>query len=395
MKEVDRWILPDGIEELLPSDARQLESYRRRLVDLFQAWGYDYVIPPLVEFTDSLLTGSGRDISELTFKINDQFSGKTMGVRADITPQVARMDAHSLKRDGVNRLCYAGHVLHARPKWPLSSRSPVQAGVELFGEAAAEADLEVVSLLLASLETLGLERQYIDLGHVDIFRTLAECGELDPESEIELFELLQTKQFDAIDAQLATSVSDAACRAWLSELAKLNGDRSVLKKARAVLADAPARVYECLDQLDDIATALAERFPRANLYFDLSELRGYHYQTGLVFGAFMPGVGNAVALGGRYDRIGEAFGRARPATGFTIYLSALCRYLHSEQEPGAGIFAPSDSSADFYRAVSKLRAAGERVVCGFNGQQGPHGYQACDRILRCKDGAYVIEPIDE
>ncbi len=227
MSKVDRWLLPDGIEEILPSQANQIEQLRRNLLNLFTAWGFDYVIPPMVEFTDSLLTGSGRDIELLTFKLTDQLSGKTMGIRADITPQAARMDAHSLRREGVNRLCYAGHVIHTKPKTPLSSRTPLMTGVELFGEASLDADIEIISLLLQSLNEIQLEKQYVDIGHVGVFRALAEASELNEEQEDALFNLLQVKSLSEINTWLDKNVSSEEAKHWFSQLPKLSGDISV------------------------------------------------------------------------------------------------------------------------------------------------------------------------
>jgi ATP phosphoribosyltransferase regulatory subunit len=393
MTDVDRWMLPDGIEEILPDQARELEASRRKVVDLFKSWGYDYVIPPLVEFTDSLLTGSGEDISLLTFKFTDQGSGKTLGLRADITPQVARMDAHSLKREGVNRLCYAGHVLHTRPKWPLASRSPVQAGVELFGEQGLDADLEVISLLLNSLQVIGFPQQYIDLGHVGIYRGLAAAAALEDEKEAKLFELMQSKQYDAVDSWLQSNVEDTQCRDWFTALARLSGDVSILEKAAKVFAKAPESVRVAVNELSGLAASLKDRFPDARLYFDLSELRGYHYLTGIVFGAFAPGVGNAIALGGRYDHIGEAFGRARPATGFTVDLSAALRLVESSVAGIDGIFAADVSDPEVWVEVQKLRAQGERVVCGLSGQDKPQQFQACNRELRRVNNRFEIVPL--
>ncbi len=388
MNKVDRWLLPDGIEEILPEQARQMEGLRRRLVDLFERWGYDYVIPPMVEFTDSLLTGSGQDIDLLTFKLTDQLSGRTLGLRADITPQAARMDAHSLKRDGVNRLCYAGHVLHTTPKSPLCSRSPLKVGVEMFGVAELDAEVEVISLLLETLAEASLDKQYIDIGHVGIFRSLAAAAQLDDEQENVLFTLLQSKALSEIDAWLQANVADAAIRSCLQALPKLSGSKKVLKQAREQLAAAPDDVLQALKELSVLSECVTSRYPDAQLYFDLSELRGYHYHTGLVFGAFAPGVGNAIASGGRYDHVGEAFGRARSATGFDVDLTALCRILTATAQPKAGVFAASASAEDAqaqWQEVQRLRAQGERVVMAMPGQTTPREYQHCDRAL-VRDG---------
>ena len=394
MKEVDRWLLPDGIEEILPEEAFQVEDLRRRLVNLFKRWGYDYVIPPMLEFTDSLLTGSGEDISLLTFKMTDQLSGKMLGLRADITPQVARMDAHSLKRDGVNRLCYAGHVAHTRAKGPLRSRTPIQVGVELFGEQSLEADLEVLSLLLCTLQEAGLPEQYLDVGHVGIYRALSRHAGLDKSQETALFELMQHKSNDLISEWLEREVADSAARAWLRALPDLSGGVDVLHEARERLAGAPAAVGEALTQLSRLAADLQARFPSARFYFDLSELRGYHYLTGIVFGAFAPGVGTAIGNGGRYDHVGEAFGRARPATGFAVDLTVVRRLLGSAAvAPPMAIFAPHSDKPQCWHEIQQLRASGERVICGFAGQESPLSHQGCDRILRERENAFYVDKL--
>ena len=393
MKEVDRWLLPDGIEEMLPDEAAQVERLRRKLVNLFQCWGYDYVIPPMVEFTDSLLTGSGEDISLLTFKMTDQLSGKMLGFRADITPQVARMDAHSLRHDGVSRLCYAGHVAHTRPKGPLRSRTPIQVGVELFGEAGLDADLEVVSLLINTLEEAGLPEQYIDLGHVGIYRCLTRLANLTRTQEMALLELLQTKATSDLEHWLAQEVQDTQLRLWLSILPKLSGGIDVLDEAETAFADAPQELLSCIHALRDVALPLQQRFPSARLYFDLGELRGYHYLTGMVFGAFAPGVGTSIANGGRYNHVGEAFGRARPATGFAIDLTAVHKLVAPETLPCNGVFAPYSDSAAYWSEIQALRAQGERVICGYAGQKQPVLHQRCDRILVAEGDQFVLQPL--
>ncbi len=390
MSKLDRWLLPDGIEEMLPQEASRVEALRRRLVDGFRCWGYDYVIPPMVEFTDSLFTGSGGEIELLTFKVTDQLSGKTMGIRADITPQAARMDAHSLKREGVNRLCYAGHVLHTRSKVPLASRTPIWVGVELFGESGIEADIEVVSLLLETLRAAGLP-QYIDVGHVAVYRSLVTAIGLSSEQENQLFTLLQAKAATEIEKWVERNIENQQQRAWMVELPKLSGGVSSLKKARKLLASAPAGVFTALDELEQLAGVVQSRYEDAQIHFDLSELRGYHYHTGIVFGAFAPGEGEAIANGGRYDHIGEAFGRPRPATGFNANLSVISRALQEQVKTVYGVFAPASESAEQWQKIAALRAEGERVIVGLSGQDAPLDYQNCDRQLVERDGKFVVE----
>ncbi len=394
MTYADRWLLPDGVEDLLPEQAQCIEQFRRRLLDLYSGWGYEMVIPPLLEYTDSLLIGLGRDLDLMTFKVTDQLSGRTMGIRADITPQIARIDAHSLKRSGPSRFCYAGHVLHAKPKSPLATRLPIQAGVELYGEAGLDADIEVVSLLLESLQAVGLEQLNIDLGHVGIYRALAEAANLSEEQEETLFDLLQGKAVTEITAWVSDNVQDQAIASMLQALPNLSGGHAVLDVAREKLAEAPDEVLAAIDELDAVAEVVAARYPQAQLYFDLSELRGYHYHTGIVFAAFAPGYGEAVANGGRYDHIGEVFGNARAATGFAVDLTALNRLGIAELSAPAAIFAPASEDPAQWQAITALRSQGENVICGLGEQTAGDLSSRCDRQLVLEADEYRVQPLN-
>src|SRR5690606_7788215 len=263
----------------------------------------------------------GQDLDLRTFKVVDPQSGRQMGFRADITPQVARIDAHTLRREGPSRLCYAGSVLHARPRALSTSRSPIQLGAELYGDASCASDLEVISLMLETLELSGINDLHMDLGHVGIFRALAGAAKLSAPVEQQLFDALQRKATDEVG--VLTEALEPNARDMLRALVELSGDVGVLARARARLAAAPQVVHAALDALQSIADALTARFPGLPLYFDLGELRGYHYHTGVVFAAFLPGMGQSIAQGGRYDDIGADFGRARPATGFSTDLRSL------------------------------------------------------------------------
>lgn len=387
MTYADRWLLPDGVEEILPAEAKAIDSLRRRLLDLYSTWGYDMVIPPLLEYTDSLLIGLGRDVDLLTFKVTDQLSGRTLGIRADITPQTARMDAHSFKRTGANRLCYAGHVVHTRPKNPLATRTPIQAGLEFYGEPTISADIEVVSLLLESLTLAGLPRQHIDLGHVGIYRAIAAASGLSKVQEDAFFELLQRKASTEIRAWVDANISDSANAAWFLALPGLAGDRAVLGKARELFIALPA-AQAAVDQLDQVAQVIEQRYPNAELYFDLGELRGYHYLTGLVFAAFAPGYGNPIASGGRYDHIGEVFGRARPATGFAVDITAISKLglLHKGQVTAIAVVESTDPAQ--WQAVQVLRQQGERVVAVSG--DADLAELGCDRQLLLQNGSYQV-----
>ena len=361
MTYADRWLLPDGVEEILPAQAKPLELLRRQLLDLYSTWGYDLVIPPLLEYTDSLLIGLGRDVDLLTFKVTDQLTGRTLGIRADITPQTARIDAHSMSADGANRLCYAGHVVHTKPKNPLATRTPIQVGLEFFGEAGIAADIEVISLLLESLKVAGLPKLHIDLGHVGIYRALAAAAKLSDVQEDEFFDLLQRKASTEIRVWVAANVADKTSADLLLKLPALAGGVSILAKARELFSDiAPA--VAAVDQLQQVAEVMAQRYPEAELYFDLGELRGYHYLTGLVFAAFAPGYGNPIASGGRYDHIGEVFGRARPATGFGVDIWAISKLglLSSTAYPAIAVVDSGDAGQ--WQAIQALRAQGNRVI---------------------------------
>jgi ATP phosphoribosyltransferase regulatory subunit len=389
MTYADRWLLPEGIEEILPAEAKAIDKLRRRLLDLYSSWGYDMVIPPLVEYTDSLLIGLGRDVDLLTFKMTDQLTGRLLGIRADITPQTARMDAHSFIRPGTNRLCYAGHVVHARPKNPLATRTPIQAGVECYGEQGESADIEVISLLLESLQLAGLPQLHIDLGHIGIYRALAKHANLDQTSEDLFFELLQRKAMPEIREWVAANITDSTTAQWFLALPGLAGDSSIFAQARQLFSPLP-EIQEALTQLERVADVIAQRYPSAELYFDLGELRGYHYLTGIVFAAFAPGYGNPIASGGRYDHIGEVFGRARPATGFAVDITAISKLglLKPEQVNAIGVEPSSDPTQ--WVAIRQLRAAGERVVL----INQPVDWQAlsCDRQLVLDQGRYQVIP---
>jgi ATP phosphoribosyltransferase regulatory subunit len=310
---VVKWVLPEYIEDILPAEAMRIEKLRRRLLDLFFSKDYELVMPPLLEYTDSLLTGTGHDLELRTFKVVDQLSGRMMGVRADITPQVARIDAHLLNRKGVTRLCYCGSVLHTRPAAPGATREPIQIGAEMYGEAGVAADLEMLELLCEALRLAGVKKARIDIGHVAVFRAL--IGGIEKEREGELFEALQRKDTPAL--QELSRKLPAKTREALLLLPSLYGGLEVLGEAENKLPKTE-EVRRALATLRKLAKAC--KFPAS---FDLAELRGYHYHSGVVFDAYCDGVTGAVARGGRYDEVGKAFGRARPATGFSIDLRAL------------------------------------------------------------------------
>lgn len=387
----ERWLLPEGIEELLPEQAARVECLRRDLLDLYGRWGYELVIPPLMEFTDSLLIGLGKDLDLQTFTLTDQLSGRLLGIRPDITAQAARIDAHSLRREGPVRLCYAGSVLHTRRRSPFASRSPIQLGAELYGDASAAADLEIISLMLETMCRLGVRDVTLDLGHVGIFRALMQDLALDVAVQDAVFEALQHKSAPQIAAIVAEAGLDEARAGLLRRLAGLNGGREVIERAAQLFAAAAPSACAPLAALADVADKIAARMPGVNLHFDLCELHGYHYHTGLVFAAYVPGQGEAIANGGRYDDIGRVFGRARPATGFSFDLKTLLGLLPATvAPPRRGVFVEHALADAAWTEIQRLREGGERVLLGLPGQQGS---ACCDRELRRAADAWHIHTV--
>ena len=348
-----RWLLPENISDVLPREARRVEEIRRALLDLYASYGYELVIPPLIEYIDSLLTGSGSDLDLRTFKLVDQASGRMLGLRADTTPQVARIDAHILNRSGVVRLCYAGSVLHTRPQHPLAVREPLQIGAELYGAAGPAADLEVLELAVASLRVAGLARVNLDLGHTGVVRALLDMAKLSAAVEDEILAALSTKDTPALRETvrgLPVRVRDG-----LLALARLGGGLEVIDDARRVLPD-NSSIHAALDGLE----YLAARCGADAVTFDLADLHGYRYHTGVTFAVHAPELPSAVLRGGRYDNIGKVFGRARPAVGFSIYLRDLVGLLGVDS-PRA-ILAPVGDDQTLRETVRRLRKDGEIVV---------------------------------
>lgn len=369
------WLLPEYIEDVLPADAARLEAARRRLLDLFRAHGFDLVIPPMLEYLESLNTGAGHDLDLATFKVVDLLSGRLMGVRADITPQAARMDAHLLNRQGVTRLCYAGSVLRTRPDGLAQTREPLQIGAELFGHAGIESDHEIQQLLVNALQSVGVERLLIDLSHVGIFRGLIARAGVDQEREQELLQALQYKDKASLTALAAPLPREL--RAGLLALIELNGGVEVLDAAPKRLPASP-EILQALRELSASAAKLTRA--GAEVTLDLAELRGYRYHSGLVFAAYAPGCAAPLALGGRYDEVGSAFGRARPATGFSLDLRGLIALLPAQALP-AGILAPCLEDDALQRVIAQLRAEGEMVVLELPGHEAYRAELGCDRAL--------------
>ncbi|MQM31822.1 MAG: ATP phosphoribosyltransferase regulatory subunit [Candidatus Accumulibacter phosphatis] len=381
------WLLPEHLADALPSEAAQIERLRRTLLDLFRVHAYELVLPPLLEHLDSLLTGSGQDLKLRTFKLVDQLSGRTLGVRADMTPQVARIDAHLLNRQGVTRLCYCDSVLHTLPASLSASREPIQLGAEVFGHAGLAADREVIRLLADALQVAGVPAARIDLGHVAVFGALADAAGLDSELEGALLQLLQAKDMPSLRERCSTI--DEPWRSALLALPDLYGDVETLAVAASALPALPA-ITAALNALRELHAAL----PDLSLSFDLGDLRGYRYHNGVVFAAYHAAFPSAIALGGRYDGVGKSFGRARPATGFSMDLRELARLTSSRGEQVGAVLAPyAAGSSALAAAIAVLRAQGEVVVELLPEEKSSDG-PSCDRQLVESDGQWVIKAIN-
>jgi ATP phosphoribosyltransferase regulatory subunit len=380
------WLLPEYIEDILPAEARRIEALRRAMLDRFEVHGYQLVLPPLLEYVESLLTGTGHDLDLKTFKLVDQMSGRMLGVRADITPQVARIDAHLMNRKGVNRLCYAGSVLHTLPAGLNRTREPLQIGAEIYGHAGIESDLEVQRLMLEAVRAAGIAQLQLDIGHVAVFRTLVRKAGVGAQAEAELFRAVQAKDAPAL-ARLVRKL-DRKSRDALEALPELAGGMEVLARAKRQLPQY-TEIRQALAQLRAIAASLQDT--GARICFDLGELRGYHYHSGVVFAVYADGWSNALALGGRYDEVGKAFGRARPATGFSMDLREIAAAAPVAQARSAVLAPYLPRDAVLRRRIAALRKAGEIVIVDLPGHEKARGELGCNRKLARRAGKWVVE----
>jgi ATP phosphoribosyltransferase regulatory subunit len=386
---VNRWLLPEDIADVLPAKARKVEQLRRSLLDLYRSYGYELVTPPLLEFLDSLLTGTGSDLNLQTFKLVDQLSGRTLGLRADMTPQVARIDAHLLNRTGVTRLCYAGSIAHTRTPIGCSSREELQLGAEIYGHAGWEADLEALTLLLQTLQTAGLKQVYLDLSHAGILTGIL-ADQAIPKEDIEtLYGLLQSKDRSGL-ANWSRNLPQPIGQALMA-LTELSGPaKEVLVRARKTLPS-NALVSDALALLERLSNAIALTPSAPEVSIDLADLRGYQYHSGMMFTAYVDALSQPIARGGRYDHVGQAFGRARPATGFSIDLLTLAG-LSTDLEERSAILAPWVSDAGLNAAIQALRAAGEIVVQLAPGDAALSAEYRLDRVLVEHGGTWKVEP---
>ena len=379
------WVLPDHIADVLPSEARHIEELRRLFLDTARGYGYELVMPPLLEHLESLLSGTGRTLDLQTFKLVDQLSGRMLGLRADTTPQVARIDAHLLNRQSVTRLCYCGPVLHTRPDRPFATREPLQFGAEIYGHAGPEADLEVLQLALEGLRAVGVRECRVDLSDARIVPALLEGVSLDADTREALHTALASKDASGL-ARLSQHLPAPVAQA-LQRLLSLYGDAQVLAQAREAFAAWP-KVQQALKALEDIAAELGE----VAVSFDLAELRGYAYYSGLRFAIYVPGASDALARGGRYDAVGAVFGRKRPAAGFSLDLKEVVAVV-PPLALKAAIRAPWGTEPALRQAIAALRARGETVVCVLPGHESEIDEFHCDRELVDVAGQWCVKAL--
>jgi ATP phosphoribosyltransferase regulatory subunit len=385
---MNRWLLPENIADILPSEARKIEDLRRILLDRFQAYGYELVMPPMLEYLDSLLTGSGQDLNLKTFKLVDQISGRTLGLRADMTPQVARIDAHLLNRQGVTRLCYAGSILHTRAAAGSSSREQLQLGAEIYGHAGWEADLEIQALLNDVLNLSQVGEITLDMSHAGLLTAILGDFSPKPDSLDALYSALQTKDLPGLN-QVLLDWPDQVKSAVLA-LANLSGSpKKVLEQARQNLPKT-ATVKAALDELERLCAAVADLPNSPQLNLDLSDLKGYQYHSGVMFAAYVEGLPVAIARGGRYDMVGKAFGRSRPATGFSLDIMTLARISKKDSRKTA-ILAPWSNDSTLSQEIAQLRAQGQVVIQLLPGHEQDGDEFHCDRELVNQKGAWVIK----
>jgi ATP phosphoribosyltransferase regulatory subunit len=382
------WLLPEYIEDVLPAEAMRIEVLRRKLLDLFKVHGYQYVIPPMLEYMESLITGVGHDLDLATFKVVDQLTGRLMGVRADMTPQAARIDAHLLNHQGVTRLCYAGSVLRTKPDGLALTREPLQIGAELYGHAGIESDIQIQRLLIKALQAIGIDEIHLDFSHVNVFGSLIETSQVDPQLEQDLYAALQSKDQPAVAS--LTKTLDHTTREALLNLTELNGDKAILAKAFNVLPATPA-IKKALDSLQQVSHAIDQL--GASVSFDLSELRGYHYHSGIVFAAYAQGYKGPLALGGRYDEVGQSFGRARPATGFSLDLRGVVSALPPAKSDMA-IYAPASDDGALANKIESLRSEGHVVIEALAGADVDLAELNCNRKLEhYNSGWHVVDVV--
>jgi len=397
MSSRTRWLLPAGIEEVLPDEAAILELYRRKSLDLFSSWGYQLVIPPFIEFLDSLLVGECEDLDLQTFKLTDQISGRMMGVRADMTPQVARIDAHMIKSDAPTRLCYCGTVLHTLPETSGGTRSPLQIGAELYGHQGLASDVEIITLMNSTLHNSGIKQVVLDIGHTGIYEALVSQATLTESAKSELASMMQRKSAADIKDLFANTECRSEIKQAIIQLVNMHGSQEILQLAREQLSIGGKALSDSIDYLENLSQSLGNKLNDTTIHYDLAESHGYHYQKGIVFNAYCATTNKELARGGRYDNIGESFGRARPATGFSADLRqiiAASSFTGSAQ--AETIYAPAIDDSALSNLIKDLRANGDVVIVGLtNNSENEAKLLGCTQILDNKNNKWTVRKLSK
>ncbi|GAA0397503.1 ATP phosphoribosyltransferase regulatory subunit [Cocleimonas flava] len=392
---MNTWLLPEGINESLPDDAEKLEKLRRQLVDRYATWGYRLVMPPMVEYLESLRAGMGTQLDLQTFKITDQQNGRMMGVRADMTPQIARIDAHRISKGdtkaSVNRLCYIGTVLRTRSAQQGGSRSPVQVGAEIFGHSGVESDFEIISLMLDTLHSINVTELVLDIGHVGVVNGVAEYAGLTKNQQQNYFDMLSRKSIPEINVWVIEQGLSDSVGAMLEALPMLIGSNDVIETAKERLKEAGQPVLDALEHLENITQLVSNNFPEIKVNIDLAEMRGYSYHTGIMYTVYLPGRGESIANGGRYDGIGEAFGNSRPAIGFSTDLRTLASMMKHTEIKSDGILAPFTLDKDLDQLVTELRQQGKRVIRQLDeSSTAVSEQQGCNRKIEKQGDNWIV-----
>lgn len=395
MSAQGHWVFPEGIEEVLPPFAQQLDWLCRDIIDLYTTWGYQLVIPPIIEYLDSLLTGTGKDLELQMFKLTDQLNGRLMGIRADITPQVARIDAYNMRQESPTRLCYLGPVLRTLPEHTGSNRCPLQVGGELYGHKGIESDIEIFCLMVETIKMVGLKNIHIDFGHASIYKTLVELLKIEGQVEEQLFSVLQRKSLLELNNMMVGNLLSEEAGEIFTTLIKSNGSASELQQNSAPFKNLPQEIQHYIDELQRIVVLASQRMSDVQCSFDLCELHGYRYHTGITFTAYVPNHGSGIAFGGRYDGIGSAFGRSRPATGFSTDINTIMSLCVADKPRKMAIYAPCSDAANQLEAINNLRSKGEIVICELSGQKSTATEIGCDRQLVLQEDRWVVKSFSQ
>ena len=393
MNTEGHWVFPEGIEEIIPPFAQQLDWLCRDIIDLYTTWGYQLVIPPIIEYLDSLLTGTGKDLELQMFKLTDQLNGRLMGIRADITPQVARIDAYNMRQDSPTRLCYLGPVLHTLPQYTGSNRCPLQVGAELYGHKGIESDMETLCLMVETLKTVGLKDIHIDFGHASVYQTLVKLLKIEGRVEEQLFSALQRKSLSELNSMITENLLSEEAGEIFVTLTKSNGSASALQQGSVSFKNLPQEIQHYIDEIQGIVRLAKQRMGDVEYSFDLCELHGYRYHTGITFTAYVPNYGYGIAFGGRYDGIGNAFGRSRPATGFSTDINILMSLGVTDKPRKMPIYAPCSDAKDQLAAINDLRSKGEIVICQLAGQKSTAAEMGCGRQLILQEDQWLVKTL--